>query len=362
MVRAGGESPACLRVERAGAQDLLVTEASRGGLRFGLSEGGPWDLPAYRGAVARLESALGSDVEVQDCRTGAIAPTCLELTVSGPVLAVETAETEGSGPGATVGWAVVTGGFHAEAGGVTVPPGKVFPLRAGERIVCRRDRGVRGYLGVAGGLAIAPVLGSSGADLPAGLPGVLGRPLRNGDRLLLPPRTRRGDVGGVPGGPTANLPPEWGISLPMMCPGPDGLEAACLRVLPGPHLPRLPRELRRVLLAQVWTVTPQANRVGLRLTGERLPLDEGLLGSLPSEPTVLGTVQLPPDGLPLILGPDRGSLGGYLKVLTVAGGDVFRLAQVRPGMRIRFVPALRSWAGRDRTRVLAEAKVAVSAG
>lgn len=332
----------CLRVERSGAQDLLVTEASRRGLRYGLSEAGPWDVPAFRAAVRALSGA--------DPRAESREPVFLEMTVSGPVLTVE---GEGIPLGTVAGLAVVTGAFHAELQGGPVRQGVPFPVQVGDRIVLRRDLGLRGYLGVAGGFALPTVLGTSGADLPAGLPGLAGRSLAAGDRLPLRPLPGLGDAGqsrtrGPDPGPEAGAGP----SLPAAAGGSGGSGGARCRVLPGPHLGRLSRLARRALLGTVWTVSPQSNRVGIRLAGEPVADRPDLRADLPSEPTVLGTVQLPPDGSPIILGPDRGSLGGYLKVLTVAGADVYRLSQMRPGERLRFVPAGRSWAVSDRERAL----------
>lgn len=333
---------AWLEVERPGAQDVLVSETSRRGLRFGLSEGGPWDLPAYRQAWACLRpKAPGVPMPVGmgslDRRANA-----LELTVSGPTFTVASDTAQ---PGTVVGWAVVTAGFHAEVDGTLVPPAAPFALHVSARVTIRRDAGLRGYLAVQGGFALPERLGSVGADLPAGLPGLAGRALHRGDRLPLWP---------VLGGAS-----QGAMVAPALCDGTGGSSGRAsaasplaVRVLPGPHLVRLPLSMRHALTRQIWTVSPQANRVGIRLAGGALAPSGDMLGSLPSEPTVLGTVQLPPDGLPMILGPDRGSLGGYLKVLTVAGGDVFRLAQLRPGTEVRFVPVTRQWAWQDRVRSL----------
>jgi allophanate hydrolase subunit 2 len=87
------------------------------------------------------------------------------------------------------------------------------------------------------------------------------------------------------------------------------------------------------LLTSVWTVRADSDRVGIRLDGpalrRRAPDRE-----LPSEPMVTGALQVPPDGRPVILGPDRPSTGGYPVIAVVVDDDLDRLAQLRPGDRL----------------------------
>jgi len=87
------------------------------------------------------------------------------------------------------------------------------------------------------------------------------------------------------------------------------------------------------LLTSTWTVRPDSDRVGLRLDGpalrRRTPGRE-----LPSEPMVTGALQVPPDGRPVILGPDRPTTGGYPVIAVVVDAHLDRLAQLRPGDEI----------------------------
>ena len=98
-----------------------------------------------------------------------------------------------------------------------------------------------------------------------------------------------------------------------------------LRVLPGPHAALLDPGAR-------YTVALASNRVGVRLEGAASP--HAL--SLPSEPAVPGVVQLPPSGLPIVLGPDGPTIGGYPKVAVVIGADLDRLGRLKPGEEVRF--------------------------
>jgi antagonist of KipI len=82
-----------------------------------------------------------------------------------------------------------------------------------------------------------------------------------------------------------------------------------------------------------YTVSPQSDRRGLRLRGPPLEVIEA---DIPPEGTALGAVQVPGDGMPIVLGPDRPITGGYPKIATVLSADLPLLAQARPGARVRF--------------------------
>jgi allophanate hydrolase subunit 2 len=83
-----------------------------------------------------------------------------------------------------------------------------------------------------------------------------------------------------------------------------------------------------------WTVAADSNRVALRLTGEALVRRRE--GELPSEGLVLGAVQVPPDGQPLVFLADHPTTGGYPVVGVVDAADLWQCAQLRPGEPVRF--------------------------
>lgn len=112
-------------------------------------------------------------------------------------------------------------------------------------------------------------------------------------------------------------------------------EPGPIRLLPGPDLPHLPADTFPRLLAGPWRIAA-VDRVGARLHGPRLaapPL------ALPSEPLVRGVVELPPDGAPIVLGPDHPTTGGYPAVAVVHPDDHGRLGALPPGAPVEFVPA-----------------------
>ncbi|MCM0678423.1 biotin-dependent carboxyltransferase family protein, partial [Micromonospora phytophila] len=171
-------------------------------------------------------------------------------------------------------------------------------------------RGLRSWLAVAGGLDVPPVLGSRATDTLSGLGPP---PLRDGDRLPL----------GTPVGPPAP------VDVTVAASPPPELRLA-LRLGPR-HDWFTPTALDR-LLGTAYTISPVGNRVGARLTGA--PLPRAVAGELPSEGIVLGAVQVPADGQPLVFLADHPTTGGYPVIGVVA--DVTPLAQARPGTTVRF--------------------------
>ncbi|MFF0991147.1 5-oxoprolinase subunit B/C family protein [Kocuria nitroreducens] len=192
------------------------------------------------------------------------------------------------------------------------PLGTPFALRDGERLaVGTVTAGARVYVGVRGGVAVPPVLGSRSADTLAGLGPA---PLTVGDAL---------PVGPAPG--TA-------VRLPEPVPGPPAVST--VRVVPGPRDDWFAPAAVASFFAQEWVLATSSDRVGARLTGE--PLERVRTDELPSEGTVPGCVQVPPSGLPVVLLQDAPTTGGYPVLGVVHPEDLAVLAQLRPGERLRF--------------------------
>ncbi len=304
-----------LVVVRAGLQDLVVDGCPRHALRFGLVEGGPLDPWALR----RGNLLLGNPP----------AAAGLECVGRGPTLRAERGPIR----------LTLTGGFSAIADGRVWPAGRPLTLRPGAEV--RLDAsppGLRGWLAVAGGLAVPAVFGSRSADRPGGLPGLAGRPLAPGDRLPVGPAPVGAAVAGDP-----PPPPRLGAAGP-----------GTVRVLRGPQWEWVAPAARAHLLGRRFVVSPSSDRAGLRLLGPPLPDSAGraVSGTMASEATTFGAVQLTPEGLPLILLADRGSLGGYPKPLQVIAADLGWLAQARPGTSIGFRLTTRAAAWRALARAL----------
>ncbi|MFE1169757.1 biotin-dependent carboxyltransferase family protein [Nocardiopsis sp. NPDC058789] len=176
-------------------------------------------------------------------------------------------------------------------------------------------RGLRSYLAVRGGVAVAPVLGSRSTDVLAGLgPDVPGA----GD--LLP-------VGPAPAAlPNTDHAPVRAV----------GGDLVNLRVDLGPREDWFTEKAVTALFSGEYEVTSRSDRVGARLAGP--VLERSREGELPSEGMVAGSLQVPPGGEPVLFLADHPVTGGYPVIAVVRSTELPKAAQARPGTRIRFVP------------------------
>lgn len=192
---------------------------------------------------------------------------------------------------------------------VAVHPGDVLTMGAA-------SRGMRAYLAVTGGFDLPPVMGSVSTNLKCGLGGFQGRKLKAGDELPL-------NQSGAPFQPRQISPPE------------DYPDRISLRVLLGPQDDAFTRQGIRTFLSGEYLVTDKADRMGIRLSGEKIESKKGV--DILSDGIAAGSVQIPASGTPIIMMADRQTTGGYAKIATVISADLSRAAQARPGTRIRFV-------------------------
>ncbi len=171
--------------------------------------------------------------------------------------------------------------------------------------------GLRSYLAVRGGIAVDPVLGSRSYDVLSALGP---RPLVAGD--VLPVGQHTDDYPRLDQAPVA--PIDGGL--------------VDLRVLPGPRDDWFVDP--DALVHNVWVASDRSDRVGTRLTGTPLRQRDPNR-QLPSEGTTRGAIQVPPNGLPVILGPDHPVTGGYPVAGVVIDADIDKVAQIRPGQAVR---------------------------
>ncbi len=286
----------------------LVTDLGRPGLsHLGVPRSGALDAPALRLAnrlVGNPECRAGLEVLLGGLEVRAEAGCTLAVTGAPTAVALHRDGGRDPDGGDTRGRAV---GSH-----------RAVYLRAGDRlVVAAPGGGLRNYLAVAGGVDVAPVLGSRSSDLLSGLGPA---PLRAGDRLLPGP---------------ASDPPAHADPVPVSVP-PDTITVP---ILLGPRDDWLdgPAEaLRRTR----WTVDPASNRIGLRLRGDPLRRHPDRTDSeLPSEPVYPGAVQVPPGGQPVVFLADGPTTGGYPVVGVVDEDWLPALAQARPGCVVRLRPS-----------------------
>ncbi|MFD2646091.1 biotin-dependent carboxyltransferase family protein [Pseudomonas japonica] len=203
----------------------------------------------------------------------------------------------------------------------TLYPSWRFQARAGQVLsLAPPTRGARSYLTFAGGIEVETVLGSRATDLKTGFGGFHGRGLRKGDRLPL-------------GTAPASRDKELGAALPRFLGERGGVVP--VRITPGAEWALLDDASRQALLHQQWSVTPDSNRMGMRLKGEALALREPL--EMLSHGILPGTVQVPPAGQPIIQLVDANTCGGYPKIAHVIEADLPTLAQAPIGACLGFV-------------------------
>ena len=181
-------------------------------------------------------------------------------------------------------------------------------------------RGLRIYLAVRGGFRVSAAFGSTATVVRDRLGGIDGRPVDTGD--FLPVRPCRKE-------PCFLLPAE---KRPEMPSSPD------IRLVPGWQYRQMPARLRRDFFTRRFRISRDSDRMGIRLEGDSLGDCHRNADNMISEGVIAGAVQIPPDGLPIVMGVDHQTMGGYPKIGTVATADLWMLGQLRPGEDIAITP------------------------
>ena len=296
-----------LEVVRSGPLTLLQDAGRPGYAALGVTGSGAADRGAYRLGAALVGNR---DEAALECLLGGLVLRALD----GPV-----------------GLALTGAVCPATVDSTAVPPGRPFELGPGQVLRLGIPRhGLRCYLSAAGGIVAEPVLGSRSRDTLAGIGPA---PLRAGDVLEIGP----GPIAGPLAGPPAAGPSAAGVLPGTGLDDPPGNGPVVLTLLPGPRTDWLADP---AALARPWQVSPESDRVGVRLlpaaSSPPLLRASGFEGvELPSEAVVRGAVQLPAGGLPVVFGADHPTTGGYPVVAVLSAAAADRLAQVRPGKSVR---------------------------
>ena len=260
----------------------LVTVQDRGrpGLaHLGVARAGALDAPA----AALANRLVGNDPDA----------AVLEVVLGG----LEVRADDGC-------WVAVTGAGRPHARAEWLAGGATLRVET-------PSAGVRSYVAVAGGIAVPAVLGSRSTDTLA---------------WVGPPRVEPGTV----------LPVGMPVGRPQALDTPRPPRPGPLRVHVGPRADWFDGDAMERLCATPYVVSADSNRIGLRLDGPVLPRRRH--DELASEGMVLGAVQVPPSGVPIVFLADHPPTGGYPVLAVVDEDDLWQCAQLRPGDEVRFTP------------------------
>ncbi|MGL3805320.1 carboxyltransferase domain-containing protein [Paeniglutamicibacter sp. R2-26] len=296
-----------LHVVDPGLQSLVQDLGRPGYGNLGVSAAGSADTGSAAQAN-RLVGNAGSAALIEN-----LVATLTLRAEGDQVLAVSGAEAE------IVVVPVEDDDFHEER---TIPMDTPFALLHGETLTLTpRGRGLRSYVAVRGGIDVPPVLGSRSTD---SMSGIGPAPLTRGS--VLP-------VGVVHGAHVVGNPE------PSTLPVPDAEGVYTLRISAGPRADWFGEAGLARLTGQLWKVSAESNRVGVRLAlGEGAEaLERVRTGELASEGVALGSLQVPPSGLPVLFLADHPVTGGYPVIAGVVAEDLGAAAQLPPGAAIRFV-------------------------
>lgn len=211
--------------------------------------------------------------------------------------------------------------FQPLLNGVTCPMWRPVAIQAGDQLkLATARKGARGYLAVQGGLQIPDVLQSKSTYLRGGLGGYEGRALQKGDVLAYQSLK------------TPSTTCKWFV---------DYKDVVCfegqvkIRVMQGTEWEMFTHNSIEQFTATTYTITKDADRMGYCLVSETILIRQEQVELL-SEAVTFGTIQVPPNGQPIILMADRQTTGGYPKIAQVATIDLPKLAQLQPGQIIQF--------------------------
>ncbi len=288
-----------LVVVRPGLRTTVQDRGRPGWQRFGVPVSGALDRIALAAAnivVGNAPSEAALECLFQGCELEVVGES-VRFAVAGGGAFIEVFDADG---------AVCT--RAASLASVTVYRGE----RVRVQIV---GPSISAYLAIEGGFALAKVLGSRSTYVRAALGGFSGRALLAGDGIALvrDSASQRGE---------ARLP---GIDL---------MPPSVVRVVAGPQDDLFCDDALSILTARPYVVRPASDRMGLRLSGETLAHRTG--ADIVSDGIAPGSIQVPGDGLPMVMLADRQTTGGYTKIATVISGDLPGLGRVGPGAEVRF--------------------------
>lgn len=285
-----------LTIHRPGLATTIQDLGRPGVARFGVPPSGAAD----RGALRRSNRLVGNDSGAAGLET---LLGGLEFSLDGPAVIAVTG---------AVGDILIDGVPH--------PTDTAVAVGCHARVVLGMpDAGLRGYVAIRGGLDGPTLYGSRSAAPSLGL----GAALAAGDQLVV-------GRSGTEAVALTEFPPQL----------PDGITPVHLVALLGPRDDWFTPEALDLFVSRLWSVSPDTDRVGVRLVGGTLSRRPG---ELPSEPVIRGSVQVPPSGEPIVFLADHPVTGGYPVIAVVDDPSTDLLAQCRPGQPLQFTARRATW-------------------
>ncbi len=284
---------------------LMTTVQDQG--RYGMQAGGMQVSGCMDNLAARIANELVGNAA--NCAV-------LETTYLGPELEF----TEKSLV------AVAGGEPDVQLAGKAVSAYKAIIVQPGQHLkVNAQKKGMRAYIAVAGGLDVPEVLGSRSTNLKLKIGGVAGGKIQPGDEIPV----------GTPGEyAVAALAGKKALRQDAVGFGSGQSEILEIRAVAGPQEDYFSPEEYERLQQEIYTVSNESDRMGYRLEGR--PVEKTRQQDLITDGIVFGSVQIPPNGQPIIMLADHQTTGGYPKIATVATVDLPKLAQAMPGTKLQF--------------------------
>ena len=284
------------RVIKPGLFTTVQDLGRHGFQKFGVPISGAMDKYAF--ACANL--LVGNQIN----------DACLEITLLGPELDVlNKAQIAVAGADFSLS---LNGNFVPMWQTINVEKGDAFAFLGSPRGGCRA------YLAVRGGIDVPLVLGSRSTYVRGGFGGYEGRRLKPGDLIqAFTPEQFLEDKRIMPSELTPRYEKEFSVNVVL-----------------GPQEDIFTPKSVEVFLSNVYTVTPESDRMGYRLDG--VSIERKSMAELVTDALMQGSVQVPGNGKPIVLMTDAQTSGGYPKIATVTTPGVSRLAQARPNDKVHF--------------------------
>lgn len=284
-----------MHIIKAGSLTTVQDVGRYGYMEYGVGESGAMDRYSFE----RANWLVGND----NNEAG------LEITLMGPEIEFDDNTII----------AFMGADMDVEIDGIPIKRGRAYEILKGQKLSFGYAKsGIRTYLAISGGINVPVVMGSRSTNLMCNIGGMYGRKLLNDDELEIGNgkirdkselMRRRADVNTYSGD-------------------------ICVRVIKGPQDDYFTEGGIKTFLNNDYKVTPESNRMGIRLSGEKIESKNGM--DIVSDGITFGSIQVTSAGLPIILMADHQTTGGYAKIATVVKEDLPLLAQARPGDSVRF--------------------------